>query len=248
MMSNKALLLCTFLCALMIMMLFNMRTESAALTLQEDTRIIVHNPSPSNIVKTKIEFKTNTRDWKNEHYLADHYYNQTEEIQEQINCLALNIYHEAAVESNRGKLAVAFVTLNRMYSDRFPDTICGVVYDAKYSKWWKENHDKEVPLRNKCQFSWFCDGKPDEIRSQETFDTIMRVATYAVLNYNYVDDPTDGAMWYHADYVSPRWRYDFRRTVKIGAHIFYRTKYYNEENESTNFRRKPEPIIFLAYR
>ena len=254
MMSNKALLFCTFLCALMILLLFNMRDNAQALTLHEDVRIIISKPpAPKPDVKhiVKVEYltyKSSTRDWRNESYLNDHYYIQPIEIQEQINCLALNIYHEAAVETNKGKLAVAFVTLNRMYSDRFPNSICGVVYDAKYSSWWKENHDKEVPLLNRCQFSWFCDGKPDEVRSEKAFETITRIATYAVLNYNYVEDPTYGAMWYHAYYVKPSWRYDFTKTATIGAHIFYRTKTNNEENESTNFGRKPEPIVFLAYR
>ena len=81
-------------------------------------------------------------------------------------CLALNIYHESRNEPLAGKIAVADVTLNRMYDTRYPNTICGVVRQSKLSKWHLER-GREVPLRHKCQFSWFCDGRDDEPRDED---------------------------------------------------------------------------------
>ncbi len=75
-------------------------------------------------------------------------------------CLATNIYHEARGESYAGKVAVANVTMNRVTSPKFPNTICDVVYQAQTKENWKGN---TVPKRNKCQFSWYCDGKSDDI-------------------------------------------------------------------------------------
>ena len=75
-------------------------------------------------------------------------------------CLATNIYHEARGESYAGKVAVANVTMNRVTSPKFPNTICDVVYQAQTKENWKGN---TVPKRNKCQFSWYCDGKSDNI-------------------------------------------------------------------------------------
>ena len=81
----------------------------------------------------------------------------------QMHCLATNIYHEARGESDVGKIAVAHVTLNRTFSEYYPDTICDVVYQARLSRWWLENKGREVPVRNQCQFSWYCDGRSDAV-------------------------------------------------------------------------------------
>ena len=78
----------------------------------------------------------------------------------QMHCLATNIYHEARGESFAGKVAVANVTHNRVDSTKYPNTYCGVVYQAQMYVNWRGN---EVPARHKCQFSWYCDGKSDDI-------------------------------------------------------------------------------------
>ena len=75
-------------------------------------------------------------------------------------CLALNIYHEAKGESELGQRAVAYVTLNRAHDPAYPDDICDVVYQAV-----KKNG---VPVKNQCQFSWYCDGKDDEPTDEES--------------------------------------------------------------------------------
>jgi spore germination cell wall hydrolase CwlJ-like protein len=142
-------------------------------------------------------------------------------IEKSIECLAVNIYHESRNESVLGQAAVAWVVLNRVESSLFPESVCGVVYQARYSRWWKQEHDKNVPLRNQCQFSWYCDGKSDNINEWDKFEQARSIA-YSVLMNKTPADPTKGALWYHADYVNPNWSTEYRRTVKIDTHIFYR--------------------------
>lgn len=136
-----------------------------------------------------------------------------------IDCLAQNIYFEARGEDVEGRLAVAFVTLNRVKSDRFPNTICGVVKQAKYSKWWKEKHGKDVPLKNQCHFSWYCDGRADTIHNEDAWVKAKALAEY-VLEGHYIDN-TNGALYYHAKRVDPWWKKHYTKTVTIGNHHFY---------------------------
>ena len=70
-------------------------------------------------------------------------------------CLAKNIYFESANQPDAGRVAVAQVVLNRVEDLQFPNSICEVVYQAKMRTNCK---GEEVPILNKCQFSWFCDG------------------------------------------------------------------------------------------
>jgi spore germination cell wall hydrolase CwlJ-like protein len=135
-------------------------------------------------------------------------------------CLATNMYFEARGESLDGKKAVAFVTLNRVESEQFPNDICSVVYQAQYSSWWKENKNRLVPIRHKCQFSWYCDGKSDSIRNTIEYENLYRLASEVILGKH--EDNTGGAEYYHADHVKPDWRLAFNKTTKIDSHIFYR--------------------------
>ena len=88
------------------------------------------------------------------------YAESIEAKQKEIECLAQNIYHEARSESTAGRMAVALVTLNRVKDQRFPNTICGVVKQTKYYPSGK------IDLHS-CQFSWYCDGKPDTIKDEQ---------------------------------------------------------------------------------
>lgn len=141
----------------------------------------------------------------------------------QIECLATNIYHEARNESRAGRLAVGMVVMNRVESSRFPNTVCEVIYDGRISKWHRENTGKVVPLRNQCQFSWWCDGKSDRIYNHKKFEEARMDAITILMNDN-IADITDGALWYHADYVNPSWSKVYKKTAKIGTHIFYKEK------------------------
>ncbi len=126
---------------------------------------------------------------------------------ESLRCLALNIYHEARGEPLKGKIAVGHVVLNRVAARRFPGQICAVI------KQGGENR------RYRCQFSWWCDGRSDRPRNVEAWRESLLVAL--LIRRGSTDDPTKGALWYHADSVQPYWSKIFRPYTKIGKHIFY---------------------------
>lgn len=136
---------------------------------------------------------------------ADITRNEQEQVifDQQITCLAQNIYHEARSETIQGQQAVAFVTINRMLSDKFPDTICKVVHQ-------------------KNQFSWYWDGKSDAIHNYLAYDIAYVIAENMLENYDAYVDTTGGATFYHANYVTPYWAASFNYTATIGTHIFYK--------------------------
>jgi spore germination cell wall hydrolase CwlJ-like protein len=131
----------------------------------------------------------------------------TAEVEEELNCLALNIYHEARNEPDEGQFAVAHVVLNRISDPRFPETVCKVI---------RQGGER---VRHRCQFSWWCDGRSDRPRNQRKWQTIKAMAE--AVYWGRSEDPTGGALWYHADYVSPYWGRVFKRSRQIGRHIFY---------------------------
>jgi hypothetical protein len=122
-------------------------------------------------------------------------------------CLSEALYFEARGESNRGLFAVAEVILNRVDSPRYPDTVCGVV-------------NQGTGRRNACQFSFTCDGRPEEVRDQTSWERVGKVAR-AMLD-GAPRALTDGALFYHTTAVSPVWAARLDRTAAIGLHQFYR--------------------------
>ena len=135
--------------------------------------------------------------------------------QEELECLAKNIYFESRGEDTRGQYAVGLVTQNRVKSDRFPNTICGVVKQAKY---WNN-----VPIINKCHFSWYCDGKSDVPKDITSWERSRKYARDFYVHGAYVGI-TEGSTHYHANYTTPYWAPSFDRVTRIGSHIFYRMK------------------------
>ena len=96
-------------------------------------------------------------------------------------CLAKNIYFEAGVESTAGKLAVANVTINRAIDSNYPNTICGVVQEGIH--YYNSKKDKYFPVRDRCQFSWYCDGLKDEPREGRTWDSAQELAERVLVNH-----------------------------------------------------------------
>jgi len=134
-------------------------------------------------------------------------------------CLALNIYHESRSDNFAGRVAVADVVINRVNSKHFPDTICGVVHQAKTRVNWKGN---VVPVRSMCHFSWYCDGMSDEPIEDDAWDDAQIIAE--MVQRDGFRGISEGATHYHATYVSPNWTSD-RGMVpvgRIGLHKFYR--------------------------
>ena len=139
-------------------------------------------------------------------------YNMVDE--KELECMSKNIYFEAAIESTAGKMAVAQVTMNRVNSPKFPNTVCAVITQGKH-------YANGFPVRDRCQFSWYCDGKGDDPHKGRMWRESVSVAEY-VLSTPTLMDITDGATHYHADYIdSPRWADPKRKTVAIDTHIFF---------------------------
>ena len=151
-------------------------------------------------------------------------YNATDVLidKEEAFCLAQNVYHEAKGENLAGKSAVAHVTLNRVAHKKYPNTICGVIEEGPISKWWLKEKGKIVPIKNRCQFSWFCDGKSDEPKEKKVFSKMLDFSKSLVYDDIQIVDFTEGATHYHADYVYPAWRKTKTKTVEVADHIFYR--------------------------
>lgn len=125
--------------------------------------------------------------------------------QEERDCMALNIYHEARGEPILGQIAVAQVTLNRMELDDYPDTVCGVVWQP-----W--------------QFSWTMDTISDTPRDAAAWLRSQQVARSVMQSWGQGFDVTGGADHYHAYWVNPAWANANRITTVIGVHTFYRLR------------------------
>ena len=145
-------------------------------------------------------------------------------------CLALNMYHEARGQGTAGLFAVSAVVLNRVNDTRFPNSVCEVVEQGPVRESWKtrkneslsESKRKYYPIKNRCQFSWFCDGKSDTPRNKKKYEELLDLAKLIMYNELILVDITDGALFYHADYVTPGWAKTKQKTVEIQDHIFYR--------------------------
>jgi spore germination cell wall hydrolase CwlJ-like protein len=137
--------------------------------------------------------------------------NLTSEAQKQVTCLAENIYFEAGHEPIDGQKAVAFVTLNRVQSG-YAESICDVV---------------QQKTGRTCQFSWYCDttfaSRRLTIKETLLYNDILQLSINVFLNFERMDDVTNGSTYYHADYVNPKWT-KLQKEKQIGRHIFYKSK------------------------
>jgi len=131
-------------------------------------------------------------------------------------CLAKNIYFEARDREAGGRLAVAMVSVYRMESNRYPDTMCKVV--------WQKNKNRRGKMV--AQFSWTLDGLSDRPVEKDAWIKAQVAAIWVMaykdtlIKYNYLD----GAMHYHADYVNPPWNWNKLTLVRqMEVHKFYRT-------------------------
>ena len=122
--------------------------------------------------------------------------------QEDVNCLAKNIYYEAPAEPYLGKLAVATVTMNRVRHPGFPKTVCDVVYQRN---------------SRGCQFSWTCG--PKARFNNNLYNQSVEIAK-KVLTTNIKVVSLENALYFHNTKVKPNWSFA-RPVVQIGGHIFY---------------------------
>jgi spore germination cell wall hydrolase CwlJ-like protein len=133
----------------------------------------------------------------------------------QLTCLAVTVYHESRGEPLVGQLAVATTVINRVHDSRWPSTICDTVKEGPTLAW-----DKTKPIKHKCQFSYYCDGKSDRPTDPVAFNRAMKVAEEAWHSYGLSMDITEGSTFYHSVDVEPKWNYQY--VVQIGNHIFYK--------------------------
>lgn len=124
----------------------------------------------------------------------------------QIDCLATNIYREAGYEPKEGQIAVAMVTLNRVQSGNYANSVCDVVHQRTGKTY---------------QFSWV-GLKNLPAMNANVYKNILELATLIYMNQSAMKDPTHGATYYHATYVRPGWNH-LERVNQIGQHIFYRS-------------------------
>ncbi|MCL7939711.1 cell wall hydrolase [Halomonas sp. ATCH28] len=127
-------------------------------------------------------------------------------LEEPITCLARSIYWEAKGVAGRDMEAVANVVMNRLAHEGFPNSICEVVTEGS-----------EHPP---CQFSWWCDGRPDEIVEPDAYEVAREVARQAI-NLELADH-TGGALYFHHRTVAPDWASVYPRTAETGEFLFYR--------------------------
>lgn len=131
------------------------------------------------------------------------------QISDQFDCLVEAVYFEARGEPFKGMIAVVEVILNRVAHKSFPNTVCTVVGQGKY---WNGN-----PIRHKCHFSYYCDGKSEKITDENAFKKVRLAVVMGVRTYR---QPTN-VLYYHTVNVRPYWVSDFKQLYLIGRHIFY---------------------------
>src|SRR5690606_8221614 len=102
------------------------------------------------------------------------------------------------------------VVINRLKNPAYPATVCGVVYQNKH-------------MRNRCQFSFACDGIPERISDKKSWATAQALARDVLHDEAEWLEDVGSATHYHANYVKPRWARHMKRMNKIGLHIFYKT-------------------------
>jgi spore germination cell wall hydrolase CwlJ-like protein len=128
-----------------------------------------------------------------------------------LQCLSKVMYYEARGEGERGMVAVGHVVMNRVADKRFPNTVCNVVKQGKYAN--------RKPVKNKCQFSYVCDGIPDVVKDKETFEKATQLAHTVLTGVS--TNPVGKSLYFHTTAVKPKWCHTFAKIKKIGRHIFY---------------------------
>lgn len=146
-------------------------------------------------------------------------------------CLTRNAYYEAKGDSQMSQIAVTHVVLNRLNNEKFPKDTCEVVYQKN------RDQNRQVTV---CQFSWYCDqtlmGRKVDAKTWE--ESLTAVNKALKIYYQKGVDVTEGATYYHANYVNPGWRH-LEKVTSIGSHI-----YYKESENGTTGRSAYQKVVF----
>ena len=175
--------------------------------------------------------------------VAAAYDNGTSTIdQKELMCLARNIYFESGSESEKGKIAVGMVTINRSQHPSFPDSICEVVKQKTvferprqvktvrevvtgWGPWQKkEQHVETRTVVDKvvvCQFSWVCAITRKIKETDQRWHESLEVARNLLSGgYDYYSSHMGEWLYFHNNRVNPRW-HNLKREARVGNHIFY---------------------------
>ena len=162
--------------------------------------------------------------------------------QKELMCLARNIFYESGNESEKGKIAVGMVTLNRTEHPAFPRTVCEVVKQKTvfekprqiktirevttgWGIWKKTEQHTEVRTvvdkRVVCQFSWVCAiTKRIKDTDQRWVESLAVARSLLTGEYEHYKQEMGDWLYFHATYVNPRW-HNLKREAKVGGHVFY---------------------------
>ena len=182
---------------------------------------VVATVAPANAITLWYDHETNTKVIEIQ---------PGESANEELHCMAQNIYWEARNQSRVGMIAVGRVVINRMQDTRFPNDICAVIKEGPVRESWKTRQTPDpddavyYPKRDRCQFSWYCDGKKDDIPMAD-IDYAWRTAQDIAFEIIYNDrwrGVVEGATHYHANYVKPKWRHSLHYVGRVDDHLFYR--------------------------
>ena len=153
-----------------------------------------------------------------------------EDMHHELYCLAVNAYHEARGAGMDDMIAVSQVVINRVEFADDDTTICEVVTEGPVRESWKTKRQKDLPksqrvfypIRDKCQFSWYCDGRSDAVKSRTGWEDAI-LAAYMVYS-GYGEDRVDGAMYYYAHntIARPKWPKDMTVTAVLRGHTYLR--------------------------
>lgn len=136
-------------------------------------------------------------------------------------CLTDAVYFEARGEAVRGQIAVAQVVMNRVFSGRYPNNVCGVVY---------QNAHRHLA----CQFTFACDGIRDVVKEPDMWDRARKIAKATL----------DGRLWlpevgksthYHAYWVHPSWVHEMKKMYRTGVHTFYRPRNWGDGSDAPSW-------------
>ena len=147
-------------------------------------------------------------------------------------CLAEAVYFEARGEAVRGQIAVAQVVLNRAFSGKYPETVCGVVYQNKHR-------------HLACQFTFACDNNKDVIREPDMWERAKKIAK-AMLDGQLWLPEVDKSTHYHAYWVRPSWVNEMKKMHKFGVHTFYRPRAWGNGSDAPSWGTPAETAAISA--
>jgi hypothetical protein len=147
-------------------------------------------------------------------------------------CLAEAVYFEARGEAVRGQIAVAQVVLNRAFSGKYPETVCGVVYQNKHR-------------HLACQFTFACDNNKDVIREPDMWERAQKIAK-AMLDGQLWLPEVDKSTHYHAYWVRPSWVNEMKKMYKTGVHTFYRPRAWGNGSDAPSWGSQAETAAISA--